>query len=100
MTLIRIVLVDDQSLIRQGLKALLELEHDVEVVGEAENGQNAIALVKTLQPDVLLLDIRMPLMDGVAVTREVGQHFPDNMLPRHYIMVPKVICSKIHRLKN
>jgi DNA-binding NarL/FixJ family response regulator len=70
-------LVDDQSLIRQGLKALLELEPDVEVVGEAENGQNAIALVETLRPDVLLLDIRMPLMDGVAVTREVGQHFPD-----------------------
>ncbi len=77
MTLIRIVLVDDQSLIRQGLKALLELEPDVEVVGEAENGQNAIALVETLRPDILLLDIRMPFMDGVAVTREVGQHFPD-----------------------
>jgi DNA-binding NarL/FixJ family response regulator len=77
MNMIRILLVDDQSLIRQGLRALLELEPDLEVVGEAENGQSAIALVETLNPDVLLLDIRMPVMDGVAVTREIGQRFTD-----------------------
>ncbi|HEY9668136.1 MAG TPA: response regulator transcription factor [Coleofasciculaceae cyanobacterium] len=77
MTMIRILLVDDQSLIRQGLRALLELEPDLEVIGEADNGQNAIALVETLHPDVVLLDIRMPLMDGVAVTREIGQRFPN-----------------------
>lgn len=75
--MIRLLLVDDQSLIRQGLRALLELEPDVEVVGEAENGQSAIALVETLQPDVVLLDIRMPVMDGVAVTREINQRFTD-----------------------
>lgn len=77
MTMIRLLLVDDQSLIRQGLRALLELEPDLEIVGEAENGQNAIALVKALHPDVVLLDIRMPVMDGVAVTREIGQLFTD-----------------------
>ena len=75
--MIRILLVDDQSLIRQGLRALLELEPDLEVVGEAENGHSAIALVQALHPDVVLLDIRMPLMDGVAVTREIGQRFSD-----------------------
>jgi DNA-binding NarL/FixJ family response regulator len=75
--MIRILLVDDQSLIRQGLRALLELEPDLEVVGEAENGHSAIALVETLHPDVVLLDIRMPLMDGVAVTKEIGQRFSE-----------------------
>jgi DNA-binding NarL/FixJ family response regulator len=59
------------------LRALLELEPDLEVIGEAENGQSAIALVATLNPDVVLLDIRMPVMDGVAVTREIGQRFTD-----------------------
>jgi len=73
--MIRILLVDDQSLIRQGLKALLELEADLEVVGEGENGQTAIALVESLHPDVVLMDIRMPIMDGVAATREICQRF-------------------------
>ncbi len=74
--MIRVLLVDDQNLIRQGLKALLELEPDLQVVGEGENGQSAIALVETLQPDVVLMDIRMPVMDGVAATREICQQFP------------------------
>jgi len=73
--MIRVLLVDDQSLIRQGLKVLLELEPDLQVVGEAENGQRAIALVETLQPDVVLMDIRMPVMDGVAATREIVERF-------------------------
>lgn len=74
--MIRVLLVDDQSLIRQGLRALLELNADLEVVGEAENGQTAINLVKQLQPDVILMDIRMPIMDGVAATKEICQEFP------------------------
>jgi len=75
LAMIRVLLVDDQSLIRQGLKALLELEPDLQVLGEAENGQTAIALVETLQPDVVLMDIRMPVMDGVAATREIVERF-------------------------
>jgi DNA-binding NarL/FixJ family response regulator len=75
--MIQIVLVDDQHLIRQGLKALLELEPDLQVVGEGENGQMAIALVASLQPDVVLMDIRMPVMDGVAATRAINQQFPN-----------------------
>lgn len=74
--MIRILLVDDQHLIRQGLKALLELEPDLEVVGEGENGQMALTLIASLQPDVVLMDIRMPLMDGVAATRAINQQFP------------------------
>ncbi|MBW4565140.1 MAG: response regulator transcription factor [Mojavia pulchra JT2-VF2] len=73
--MIKVLLVDDQSLIRQGLKALLELESDLEIVGEAENGEAAINLVAQLQPHVVLMDIRMPIMDGVAATREILRRF-------------------------
>lgn len=73
--MIKVLLVDDQGLIRQGLKALLELEPDLEIVGEAENGEIAINLVEKLQPDVVLMDIRMPIMDGVAATREIQKRF-------------------------
>ena len=72
--MITILIVDDQNLIRQGLKALLELESDMKIVGEAENGQIAINLVRELQPNVILMDIRMPIMDGVAATKEINNH--------------------------
>ncbi|WP_016952772.1 response regulator transcription factor [Anabaena sp. PCC 7108] len=75
--MIKVLLVDDQSLIRQGLRALLELEADLEIVGEAENGETAINLVEKLQPDVVLMDIRMPIIDGVAATREIQKRFPN-----------------------
>jgi DNA-binding NarL/FixJ family response regulator len=75
--MISVLLVDDQNLIRQGLKALLELEPDLAVVGEAENGSLAIARVKELQPNVVLMDIRMPVMDGVTATKEICQQFPN-----------------------
>ncbi|MBD2525258.1 response regulator transcription factor [Nostoc sp. FACHB-133] len=74
--MIKVLLVDDQGLIRQGLRALLELEADLEIVGEAENGEQAINLVAEFQPDVVLLDIRMPIMDGVAATKEIQKRFP------------------------
>ncbi|HAX79518.1 MAG TPA: DNA-binding response regulator [Cyanobacteria bacterium UBA11372] len=72
---IRLLLVDDQLIIRQGLRSLLEAKPDLEVVGEAENGQQAIVQVETLQPDVVLMDVRMPIMDGVAATRAICQQF-------------------------
>ena len=74
--MIKVLLVDDQNLIQQGLKALLELETDLEIVGEAENGEIAVRLVEKLQPDVVLMDVRMPIMDGVAATKEIQQRFP------------------------
>jgi DNA-binding NarL/FixJ family response regulator len=73
--MIKLLLVDDQGLIRQGLRALLELEPDLEIVGEAENGEIAINLVAELQPHVVLMDIRMPIMDGVAATKEIHKQF-------------------------
>ncbi len=73
--MIRILLVDDQVIIRQGLKALLELAPDLQVVGSADNGQTAIEQVEALQPDVVLIDIRMPGIDGVAATRIICQRF-------------------------
>lgn len=72
---IRLLLVDDQQIIRQGLRSLLEAKPDLEVVGEAENGEKAVAQVKALHPDVVLMDVRMPVMDGVAATRLIHQQF-------------------------
>jgi DNA-binding NarL/FixJ family response regulator len=74
--MINVLLVDDQPIIRQGLKALLQLEPDLRIVGEAENGQIAIQQVAATQPDVVLMDVRMPIMDGVAATQSIAQQFP------------------------
>jgi DNA-binding NarL/FixJ family response regulator len=74
--MIRIFLVDDQNLMRQGLKLLLDPEPELEVVGTAENGETALQQVEILQPDLVLLDIEMPLMNGIAVTHQICQHFP------------------------
>lgn len=65
--MIRVVLVDDQTLVRQGIRGLLELVADIEVVGEASDGEEALEKIPTLAPDVLLLDIRMPRLNGIAV---------------------------------
>jgi DNA-binding NarL/FixJ family response regulator len=75
--MIRLLLVDDQSLICQGLAAVLNQEDDLQVVGSAENGQAAIAQVKVLQPNVVLMDIRMPVMTGIEATRLLAEQFPD-----------------------
>jgi len=74
--MIQILIADDQSLIRKGLRALLETDEEFMVVGEAENGQEAINLVAKLQPDVILMDIQMPILDGVGGTREICRCFP------------------------
>ncbi len=68
---IRILMVDDQSLLRRGLAGLLNRNPDMEVVGEAENGEQALRMVADLDPDVILMDVRMPVMDGVTATREL-----------------------------
>ena len=78
--MISLLIVDDQSLIRRGLKALLKLENSLEVVGEADNGKSAIERVEALQPDVVLMDVRMPIMDGVAATEEISRRFPQTKI--------------------
>lgn len=74
---IRILLADDHGVLRAGLRALLNAEPNFTVVGEAENGRQAIALAHELQPDVLLLDISMPEPGGIEVTRQVRQDCPN-----------------------
>ncbi|WP_329181255.1 response regulator transcription factor [Streptomyces sp. NBC_01477] len=69
--MIRVVLADDQALVRAGFRALLDAQSDIEVVGEAANGQQALEAVRELRPAAVLMDIRMPVMDGLAATRHI-----------------------------
>lgn len=74
---IKILIADDQRLMREGLKTILELEQDFWVTGLAENGQSALAKIEEEKPDVVLMDIRMPVMNGVECTAEVKKRYPD-----------------------
>ncbi|GAB3539973.1 response regulator transcription factor [Pontibacter brevis] len=75
--LIRVILTDDHNIIRQGLRSLLEGDDDVEVVGEASNGQELLELLDHIAADVVLMDINMPVMDGYEATKQVKEQFPD-----------------------
>jgi DNA-binding NarL/FixJ family response regulator len=73
---IKIMIADDQRLMREGLKTILELEEDLEVAAMAENGQDALDKIEEVRPDVVLMDIRMPVMNGVECTRIIKQKYP------------------------
>lgn len=74
---IRLLLVDDHTVVRQGLKLAFGLETDFEVVGEAENGKRALEEVERLRPDVVVMDLLMPVMNGVDATREIRRSYPE-----------------------
>lgn len=73
---IRILIVDDHTLVRDGIRALLALVADIEVVGEAANGRDAIGKIKALAPNVVLMDLAMPVMGGLEATRRIRRQFP------------------------
>ncbi len=74
---IRVLLVDDQELIRYGFRLVLEAEADMDVVGEAENGEEALRIAQKLQPDVVLMDVRMPGAGGIEATQRITDSLPD-----------------------
>jgi DNA-binding NarL/FixJ family response regulator len=74
---ISVLLAEDHQIVREGFRSLLKHERDIDVVGEAENGRQAIALVKKLRPAVVVMDIAMPLLNGLEATRQIRKEFPD-----------------------
>ena len=74
---IRILIVDDHAVVRQGLKMFLGLDPDLEVVGEAENGEESLRLTQDLNPDVVLMDLLMPIMNGIDAITHIRRDFPD-----------------------
>src|SRR5215204_4854790 len=74
---IRVLLADDHAVVRRGLRGFFELLDDIEIVGEAEDGAQAVALVEQHLPDVVLMDLLMPVMDGIAATAEIKARFPE-----------------------
>ena len=75
---IRILIVDDQALFREGLRTLLSVQPDFEVLGEAANGEHALRMAVQLQPEVVLMDLRMPVMDGVTATQRLHEVLPNS----------------------
>lgn len=75
--MIRVMITDDHLIVREGLRLILETADDIEVVGEAVNGSECLQLAPALQPDVILMDLQMPLMDGITAIGHLGKDFPD-----------------------
>jgi DNA-binding NarL/FixJ family response regulator len=94
---IRVLIVDDHSVVRQGLKMFLALDQELEVVGEAADGAEALELARQLEPDVVLMDLLMPGMDGVAATEAIRQTLPDTeVIALTSVLEDKAILDAIH----
>jgi DNA-binding NarL/FixJ family response regulator len=78
--LIRLMIADDQEIIRQGLTIILDSQSDMRVAGQAEDGQQAVAMARALRPDVILMDIKMPRMNGIQATRIITRELPDTQV--------------------
>ena len=74
---IRVLIADDHAIVREGVRLMLQSQPDIEVVGEAEDGQSAVASVRAVKPDLVLLDMSMPIMGGLEATRLIAREFPD-----------------------
>ena len=74
---VRVLITDDHGVVRQGLRMFLSLDPDFEVVGEAENGEEALEMARELRPDVVLMDLLMPVMDGISATEAIRKELPD-----------------------
>jgi DNA-binding NarL/FixJ family response regulator len=74
---ITVLLAEDHHIVREGLRSLLKYEPDIEVVGEAENGRQAVQMIRKLRPDVIVMDIAMPLLNGLEATRQIRKEFPE-----------------------
>ena len=83
---VRLLLVDDDDLVRTGLKMILDSDADLDVIGEAANGVEALAMLDRLNPDVILMDIQMPEMDGIEATRRIGEKSPGDEGPRVLVL--------------
>jgi NarL family two-component system response regulator LiaR len=94
---IRVLIVDDHSMVRQGLQMFLSLDDELEVVGEAANGAEAIAQARSLHPDVVLMDLLMPVMDGIAATRAIRRELPDvEVIALTSVLEDQAIAGAIH----
>lgn len=78
MTKITVLIADDHTVVRQGLRALLQTERDIEIVGEAETGRQAVRLAKTIKPDVVVMDIALPHLTGLEATRQIVKEVPSS----------------------
>src|SRR5690606_39898824 len=74
---IKVLLVDDHQVVIQGLKFFLNIQSDIKIVGEANNGRKALEAIEHLKPDIVLMDLVMPVMDGVEATRKINELYPD-----------------------